>query len=188
MDTIPSTSNISCDSILFAHLFSSYLFHLICFLLFVSLEVLWRSEVFVTDSKNIVPRDYIQSSHGLRAIVTGLEHSCTTITGALLFNSPCVIDATETGYLISDSPMQINNAKPWFKWHVDKRRPMDYHLLPSDIKAMKNTTNFFDMYQVLRQRSYLFNDLNDDEHCPKPAEMIDKTPRYVYPKYFERVL
>lgn len=125
---------------------------------------------------------------GLRAIVTGFEHSGTTLIGSLLFNAPCVIGAHETGYLVSDSPIQINDAKPWFDWNVQKLRPMGYRLVHSDIQAMKNTTNFFDMYQVLRQRSYLFNDLNDEEHCPKPAEMIDKTPRYVYPKYFERIL
>ena len=54
--------------------------------------------------------------------------------------------------------------------------------------VMKTSTNFLDMYHILRHRSYLFNELIEDDHCTSPSEMIDKTPRYVYPKYFESVL
>lgn len=163
------------------------------------MHVLWSTGVQMRVGRsqyaNVMrSRHYIDfnntSTHGLRAIVTGLEHSGTTLTGSLLFNSPCVIGAHETGYLISDSPKVIERAQPWFEWNVARshHKSLNYRLIPSDIQAMRNTTTFFHMYHVLRHRSYLFNDLNDEEYCEKPYQMIDKTPRYVYPQYFERIL
>jgi len=44
------------------------------------------------------------------------------------------------------------------------------------------------MYDILRSRSHLFNDVIDEEYCSKPYQMVDKTPRYVYPKYFEDIV
>ena len=129
------------------------------------------------------------STHGLRAIVTGLEHSCTTLVVRLLYNAPCVIGALETGFLLADQPNQIEAVQPWFKLNSASWTPgLNYRLTPVDVEAMKNATNFLDMYQILRQRSYLFNDLNDETYCEKPYEMIDKTPRYIYKLHFEKIL
>lgn len=130
------------------------------------------------------------SSHGLRAIVTGLEHSGTTLTGSLLINAPCIMGAFETGYLLASSPKHIEDADPWYRWNsaITNTLDINYRLSDEDIREMKSCANFLDMYHTLRQRSYLFNQLNDESYCTTPTEMIDKTPRYVYPKYFEDVL
>lgn len=129
-------------------------------------------------------------SHGLRAIVTGLEHSGTTLTGSALFNAPCVIGAFETGYLIAGTPDVIDKVNPWFRWNMAKTNVPDinYRLKDEDVQTMKKAKDFMEMYDILRHRSYLFNNLTDEEYCDKPYQMIDKTPRYVYPPYFESVL
>ena len=131
-----------------------------------------------------------RATHGLRAIVTGLEHSGTTLTGSILYNIPCVIGAFETGYLIAESPKEIETVHPWFLWNMKKsnRTNFNYRLVDEDVEAMKNVTDFMQMYDILRQRSYLFNNLNDEEYCETPYQMVDKTPRYIYPAYFEQVL
>ena len=133
-------------------------------------------------------RDY--STMSLRAIVTGLEHSGTTLTGSLLYNAPCVIGAFETGFLLADNPTEIENVKPWFGWNNASNNILDinYRLHPQDVAIMKKATNHMEMYNILRHRSYLFNTINDDPSCSKPTQMIDKTPLYIYPAHFEKII
>ena len=142
------------------------------------------------DCKQETLQNTQSSAHGLRAIVTGLEHSGTTLVGSLLYNAPCVIGAFETGYLLAGEPKLIEKVQPWFRWNsaVSNTRDLNYRLTQDDVEAMKRATSFLEMYNILRQRSYLFNDLNDEEYCTKPYDMIDKTPLYINKMHFERVL
>jgi hypothetical protein len=127
---------------------------------------------------------------GLRALVVGLEHSCTTMIASLLFNAPCVIGAFETGYLLAEYPKDITKVQPWYKWNNerDKDLGLTYRLTPQDSKAMSEAPNFQTMYDILRERSFIFNDLIDEEYCEKPYQIIDKTPRYITSKHFEKVI
>ncbi len=127
-------------------------------------------------------------SGSLRAIVVGLEHSGTTIVSQVMFNAPCAIGATETGFLIADSPADIGSVSPWIDWNQKSWNYFFYRLKPEDIEAMKKAKDFPEMIDILRHRSPLFNDLVDEPHCQKPYQMIDKTPKYIYPEYFEKVL
>jgi hypothetical protein len=126
---------------------------------------------------------------GLRALVMGLEHSCTTMIASLLFNAPCVIGAFETGYLLAQSPKDITEVQPWYAWNNERGiEDLTYRLTPEDSNAMKGAPNFQTMYDILRERSYIFNDLIDEEYCEKPYQMIDKTPRYILKQHFENVI
>ena len=147
--------------------------------------LIYLSLVARDESSQAVPKD-----HGLRAIVTGIEHSGTTVMGYLLYNAPCVIGAFETGYLLAKNPTEIHNVHPWFQWNCAETntRDLNYRLTPGDREVMKGAPNFLSMYGILRQRSYLFNELVDELNCTKPYQMIDKTPHYVYPENFRRVL
>ena len=60
--------------------------------------------------------DPTRNRHGfsaLRAIVTGLEHSGTTVFSKILFNVPCIIGAWETGLLLAKTPRDIRRVQPW---------------------------------------------------------------------------
>jgi len=127
-------------------------------------------------------------SSDLRAIVTGLHHSSTTITAALLYNAPCVIGAAETGFLLAESPARISDALPWFDWHKNSSEYFFYRLTQSDIGDMEKVKDFPEMLDILRHRSFIFNDLKDEPYCQKPYQMIDKTPTYVHPEYFESIV
>ncbi|KAL9180399.1 hypothetical protein ACHAXT_008369 [Thalassiosira profunda] len=110
--------------------------------------------------------------------------------GYLLYNAPCVIGAFETGFLLAKEPKDIHNVHPWFEWNCAETNTLDlnYRLTPDDRDMMKKAPNFLSMYGILRNRSYIFNELVDEPHCIKPHQMIDKTPQYVYPQNFRRVL
>jgi len=135
----------------------------------------------------------------LRVIITGMEHSGTTITGRLIMNAPCLIGATETGYLLAKTPKKIHSVLPWYNWNIDNgndsgndRKRMMYLLKEDDYRDMSAAENFSEMYKILRNRSHLFNDLNDfyddGRECEKPTQIVDKTPRYVWPEHFENIL
>jgi len=128
---------------------------------------------------------------GLRAIVTGLEHSGNAVIGTLLNNAPCVMGALETGYLLAETPADIENVQPWFNWHLKLEKqntPHNYMLSLDDINAMKSALDFPEMLDILRKRSHIFNDLNEEPYCPSPTQMIDNTPRYVHPQFFDNIL
>jgi hypothetical protein len=158
----------------------------IAFSSFVGLGIIMSACAYVTRMSAAAS----PSQGGLRAIVTGLEHSSTTLMGALLFNAPCVIGSAETGYLLAGSPADIGAVSPWFRWNSagDDTLFISYGLTPLDLEAITNATDFFEMYDVLRRRSHLFSDLHDEAYCQRPYQVIDKTPRYVYPEHFEAVL
>jgi len=124
----------------------------------------------------------------LRAIVTGLQHSGTTVTSKMLYNAPCVIGAGETGFLAAETPADIRKLKPYMKWHMNMTKETWYMLEPSDVDAMTDAKDFPQMLDVLREKSHIFNKLIDEPWCDKPYQMIDKTPRYVRPEIFERIL
>ena len=133
----------------------------------------------------------------LHSIITGLEHTGTTITGRLVMNAPCLVGATETGFLLADSPQDIGDVYPWYDWNIDDgkdtdKKKMMYLLSPEAYEKMKAAKNFSEMYYILRENSHLFNNLNDKyddgRECEKPTRIVDKTPRYVRPKYLEKIL
>lgn len=142
------------------------------------------------DSTSTHSSTHSQSFPNLRALVVGLENSGTTITGQLMMNAPCVIGAYETGFLLASEPRYIDHVLPWYGWnHIDNDWPLiSYRLQEQDYQDMKKANNFEQMYDILRSRSHLFNDVIDEEYCSKPYQMVDKTPRYVYPKYFEDIV
>lgn len=137
-----------------------------------------------------------EEKHGLsaiKAIVTGLEHSGTTLTGFLLNNAPCVMGAFETGWLLADTPAEIETLDPWIVWHNATGTNFDvpdqmYNLANEHLHEMKQARDFDDLYDILRRTSHIFNNMIDAEYCPKPSLVIDKAPRYVYPEYFEKIL
>jgi len=98
----------------------------------------------------------------LRAIVTGLEHTGTTVLSMMLFNAPCVIGAWETGFLLANTPGDIRKVLPWLRWHMNMERKYMFMLKPSDVDALEKARDFPEMLDALRNRSHIFNNLIDE--------------------------
>jgi len=154
-------------------------------------EIVLGSGMRGSGSRGSVSRGSTRNRHGfsaLRAIVTGMEHSGTTAFSSILFNTPCVIGAWETGFLLAKTPGDIREVHPWCEWHMNMNRKEMYMLKPSDVDALVKARDFPEMLDALRNRSHIFNNLIDEPYCDKPYQMIDKTPLYVYKPFFERIL
>jgi len=63
-----------------------------------------------------------------------------------------------------------------------------YMLTLEDVDTLAAARNIPEMLDALRNISHLFDNLTDEPWCDKPYQMIDKTPRYIYKSYFERIL
>jgi len=151
---------------------------------------------------------------GLAAIITGLEHAGTTMFANMLYNVPCIMGAYETGYLLAESPAEIDSLHPTYEWNRNEvsnssrngfHPQLNYHLSDDDCQAMKEAKNFANMYQILRHKSRLFSSeyipttniimADNDSHshssasaCETPYQIIDKSPSYIQPEYFEDIL
>lgn len=135
---------------------------------------------------------------GIRAIVTGNAGGINIIANVLL-NAPCVMGAYETGYLLADTPSEIDTLHPSYEWNQlkapsDRKHPnLSYRLSPKDYEKMRAARNFGELYQLLRHQSPLLSridvvDKNCDLERREPYEIIDKSPHYVNPEYLEKVL
>jgi len=144
-------------------------------------SVLWSSS---SGGSNRNPHGFA----GLRAIVTGLEHTGTTALSKILFNAPCVIGAGETGFLLARTPGDIRKLHPFIEWHMNMDLKDMYMLKSGDVDALAEAKGFPQMVDALRNRSHIFNSLIDEPYCDKPYQMIDKTPAYIYIQDFERIL
>jgi len=156
------------------------------------LTALWYG-IIVRGSREWDPasRGSSRNRHGfsaLRAILTGMGHSGTTVTAKILFNAPCVIGATETGFFMAKTPGDIRNIHPFIDWHMNMDIKDMYMLKSGDVDALAKAKDFPQMLDILRNRSHLFNNLIDEPYCDKPYQMIDKTPGYMNIPNFERIL
>jgi hypothetical protein len=149
-------------------------------------ETLWNDNSM--SSSLLLMNDYDDELPPIRAIVTGLEHSGSNIIAKTLFNAPCMIGAPETAFLIADTPADIEEkeTKQWMDQHQNMKQLDDYTLSHDDIEVMKQAKDFLEMYNILRERSPLFEEIREDD-CSIP-QVIDHTPQYVYPSHLEGVL
>jgi len=103
---------------------------------------------------------------GLRAIVTGMEHSGTTILSNLLKCSPAVMGAFECGVLLAPTPRQFEKVSPFYEWMVS-----EWRLSREERDGLANSSNCHaQFYEGLRRLSPLFT-ANDT--------ILDKTPAYM---------
>jgi hypothetical protein len=116
---------------------------------------------------------------GLFAIITGIEHSGTTITSSLVMNAPNLYGAFESGMLLFEpSRESINNTEPMFYkgfsasvsrhfWGLS-----EIHREELFVKARCPA----EQYNLLRRNSPIYNVHNT-------SWIVDKTPAY-YHKLF----
>ena len=63
-----------------------------------------------SNNENYLDYDFRKKS-GIFCIITGIEHSGTTMVSSLLMNAPNVYGAFELGLLLAPTPQQFNNKK-----------------------------------------------------------------------------
>jgi hypothetical protein len=117
---------------------------------------------------------------GLRVIVTGMQHSGTTILSSIIMNAPCIIGAVDSGFLLAKEPSKLKNVHPFYEWLTWSLVRGKYGLTNETRDEVTSAPCFASMYYRLRRLSRLTTDSDDAEYCPRPLELMDKAPQYVY--------
>lgn len=120
---------------------------------------------FLCSSLNLPP---------LLGIVTGMEHSGTTLLSQLLINRVKHVDSGfECGVLLAQSPKEFNKIQPFYDWFCLPAKIGHWGLTPQMRSWVCNTGSFMDFYDRLR----IMFSLSQRKGV---AQLIDKTPAYIY--------
>jgi len=112
---------------------------------------------------------------GLFAIITGIEHSGTTITASLVMNAPNLYGAFETGLLLSDTPSGFQHlSEPFF--YKGLTAPTKNHfwgLTNEQREELLLARCPAEQYHLLRRHSPIY-------HVHNTSWIVDKTPAYYH--------
>jgi len=108
----------------------------------------------------------------VRVVVTGMEHSGTTLLSLLLKQDPRLDAGFECGFLLADSPRDFTNIHPWYEW---MQEPVSKHQWGVSVEHMASicaSRTWEEAYRKLLHYSPVF------DHT-RPQQICDKTPRYL---------
>lgn len=108
----------------------------------------------------------------VRVVVTGIEHSGTTLLSQLLQQHPGLNSGFECGFLLADCPEDFKNVHPWHEW---MQEPVDVHqwgVSPWDMERICTSESWEEAYRRLIRYSPVFAEKRKQQVC-------DKTPRYM---------
>jgi len=135
-----------------------------------------------TTTTTTAPRNHIHntnhnhksSNNKLRVIVTGMEHTGTTILSELIMSAPGFMGPFETGFLLAETPSDFRQVTPFFEWvsRTDVQNAF-LGLSPSQVQTLLQQPTHTHMYMYAMENSVLF------ENIPS-RWYVDKTPTYVY--------
>lgn len=108
---------------------------------------------------------------GLTVIVTGLEHSGTSILARLVRSTPSSYGAFECGVLLSSSPSTLPHISPFYDWLSMPATHRMWNLSKESVSRMSMCPCHAHAYAFLREHSMLMKNY---------SFIVDKTPRYVY--------
>jgi hypothetical protein len=109
-------------------------------------------------------------NHPLGVLVTGIEHSGTTLLSLLLGRHPQLCGGFECGLLLADSPKDFAKLEPWHQWMMDPIEIGHWGIPKSAMHEITESADWAGAYQKIIEHSPLFG---------RPDQrVIDKSPRY----------
>lgn len=127
-----------------------------------------------SNNENYLDYDFRKKS-GIFCIITGIEHSGTTMVSSLLMNAPNVYGAFELGLLLAPTPQQFNNKKhvnPFFYDGLVASTTEHWWGLTTDQRdEMLQARCLAEQYNLLRKHSPYYKVLTT-------SWLVDKTPAY----------
>lgn len=109
-----------------------------------------------------------RNTSGLFAIVTGMEHSGTTILSQFIKSSPSLFGGFEGGFLLAKDPQSFVKIQPFYNWTLI---PEGWGLSEAERSELCRARSHAEMFTFLIRNSPVM---------AKDSYIVDKTPRYVY--------
>ncbi len=112
------------------------------------------------------------NTYPVRVIITGIEHSGTTLLSNLLNQAPSLSCAFECGFLLADSPQQFVNIHPWYEWMQEPVSVRQWGVSDIHMDRICSSKSWDEAYGKLIRYSPVFDHNTVQQVC-------DKTPRYM---------
>ena len=122
-----------------------------------------------------VAKTNFREASNVFAIVTGIEHSGTTMLSELIMSAPGVFGGFECGILDKEKPADFINAEPFYDWMMGDPKDLLWGLNEETRDLLVNASCDAEMYSRLRQFSPLFL-RQPNQH----SLLLDKTPGYFW--------
>ena len=106
----------------------------------------------------------------LVALVTGMEHSCTTYLSQIITLHPRVNAGFECGLLLADQPARFSDIRPFYDWMIGAPDGQ-WRISPEDMQEVCRATSWLEAYRRIVRYSPLFSGQVD--------LLVDKTPAYI---------
>jgi len=122
---------------------------------------------------------YLRNSNPLLCLVTGMEHSGTTIISKIISSHPDIYTGYEGGVLQGDLD-DFKNKKPFFNWMMEPCDKGHWGILPKDMIDICSSDTYDEAYIKIKKYAgkngpELFRNIFQNSKY-----IIDKTPQYVY--------
>lgn len=108
----------------------------------------------------------------VRVIITGIEHSGTTLLSKLVNQASCLSSGFECGFLLADSPRQFENIHPWYEWMQEPVTVQQWGVSGLHMESICSSKTWDEAYGKLIKYSPVFDHNAFQQVC-------DKTPRYM---------
>lgn len=115
---------------------------------------------------------FTQATHPLRVIITGVEHSGTTLLSRLLTQDPTLSCGFECGFLLADKPREFKDIHPWYEWMQEPVSEKQWGVSKVNMEKICNSNSWEEAYGKLIRYSPVFS-------SGRPQQVCDKTPRYL---------
>jgi len=111
-------------------------------------------------------------TYPVRVVITGIEHSGTTLLSTLLKQDPSLNCGFECGFLLADSPLEFKQVHPWYKWMQEPVSVQQWGLTAGQLERICASRTWEEAYRKLIKFSPVFDKELFQQVC-------DKTPRYL---------
>lgn len=111
-------------------------------------------------------------TYPVRVVVTGIEHSGTTLLSTLLQQDRSLNCGFECGFLLADSPRAFKHVHPWYEWMQEPISAKMWGLSAGQLERICGSKTWQEAYRKLIKFSPVF----DKKHF---QQVCDKTPRYL---------
>lgn len=117
-------------------------------------------------------RQWAIDTFPVRVVITGIEHSGTTLLSTLLKQDSRLRSGFECGFLLADCPQGFRNVHPWFEWMQEPVSAHQWGVSAENMEYICSSETWEEAYLRLMKFSPVFDQ-------PGYQQVCDKTPRYL---------
>lgn len=124
-------------------------------------------------------RKWSLETYPVRVVITGIEHSGTTILSILVKQHPGLNSGFECGFLLADRPQGFKDIHPWYECLQRPVSKNHWGISEEHMECICSSKSWDEAYLKLMKYSPVFDQELSQQVC-------DKTPRYM--RYLDKVL